>query len=397
MNENGEKSVVQSIVEQLIENVSKNENSQSFSANKAVVGYVYSEQLLKCVSCLPKVKGRALLVDGLIRAFGLHSKMKLLLPVAATDCEMRSFHSEEYLNYIRRVTQQIASNSEFFADDGENDFGLSYDCAPIPHLYEIVSQIAGSSLRAAKAIVSQDCKIAINWFGGWHHAHRDEASGFCYVNDIVLAILYLLSNGYKRILYIDLDLHHGDGVEAAFAHSSKVMTVSLHKHEVGFFPGTGGIKDNGFNNINVPLKDGIDDETYVCLFKKVIQIVKSRFDADAVICQCGGDTLVGDPFDCFNLTLHGIGNCVQLLISSFDTPFIFFGGGGYNILNVSRLWTYLTSIILGVHINNQIPDHSNFLLYRPSYELHIEKSSRKNLNDSSYLNSLLNTLSDSNY
>jgi histone deacetylase 1/2 len=116
------------------------------------------------------------------------------------------------------------------------------------------------------------CDIAINWAGGLHHAKKSEASGFCYVNDIVLGILELLRY-YARVLYIDIDVHHGDGVEEAFYTTDRVMTVSFHKYGE-FFPGTGELKDVGvqkgkYYSVNVPLRDGIDDESYQTTFEPV--------------------------------------------------------------------------------------------------------------------------------
>lgn len=139
--------------------------------------------------------------------------------------------------FIQKVNE--ADENDIASDDNLNNetFGIGYDCPAFPKIYETILEIAGSTLTAAKAITNLKYLTAINWFGGWHHAHQEEASGYCYVNDVVIAILFLLQSGFQKILYIDLDLHHGDGVENAFIHTSKVMTLSFHKYDVGFFPG----------------------------------------------------------------------------------------------------------------------------------------------------------------
>lgn len=152
------------------------------------------------------------------------------------------------------------------------------------------------------------CDIAINWAGGLHHAKKSEASGFCYVNDIVLGILELLRY-YARVLYIDIDVHHGDGVEEAFYTTDRVMTVSFHKYGE-FFPGTGELKDVGvqkgkYYSVNVPLRDGIDDESYRTTFEPVIEKVMEWYRPAAVVLQCGGDSLSGDKLGCFNLSMKG--------------------------------------------------------------------------------------------
>lgn len=132
-------------------------------------------------------------------------------------------------------------------------------------LYEFCQLSSGGSVAAAVKLNKQAADIAVNWAGGLHHAKKSEASGFCYVNDIVLAILELLKY-HQRVLYIDIDIHHGDGVEEAFYTTDRVMTVSFHKYGE-YFPGTGDLRDIGagrgkYYSLNFPLRDGIDDHCY---------------------------------------------------------------------------------------------------------------------------------------
>ena len=138
--------------------------------------------------------------------------------------------------------------------------------------------------------------IIIFLIGGLHHAKKMEASGFCYINDIVLAILELLKY-HPRVLYIDIDIHHGDGVEEAFYTTDRVMTASFHKYG-DFFPGTGDVRDVGVKNgkyysVNVPLQEGIDDSSYETIFKPVIEKVMEMYRPTAVVLQCGADSLTG--------------------------------------------------------------------------------------------------------
>ena len=224
--------------------------------------------------------------------------------------------------------------------------------------------------------------IAINWSGGLHHAKKSEASGFCYINDIVLAILELLKY-HPRVLYIDIDIHHGDGVEEAFYTTDRVMTVSFHKFG-DFFPGTGDFKDEGAErgkhySVNVPLNDGIDDRSYVALFKAVISKVMEVYRPTVVVLQCGADSLTGDRLGCFNLTVKGHGECVKF-IKSFGLPLLVLGGGGYNIRNVSRCWTWETAVLLDLSISNNIPNNDFIQYYGPDYHLHLQPSDIANLN-----------------
>lgn len=224
--------------------------------------------------------------------------------------------------------------------------------------------------------------IAVNWSGGLHHAKKMEASGFCYINDIVLAILELLKYN-PRVLYIDIDVHHGDGVEEAFYTTDRVMTVSFHKHG-DFFPGTGDIKDVGqktgkYYSVNVPLQEGIDDASYESVFKPVIDKVMEMYRPTAIVLQCGADSLTGDRLGCFNLTLHGHAKCVEH-VKSFNVPTLVLGGGGYTVRNVARCWTYETSVLLGVNIPNELPYNDFYEYYAPDFQLHLTAANMENAN-----------------
>jgi len=192
--------------------------------------------------------------------------------------------------------------------------------------------------------------VAINWSGGFHHAKKSECNGFCYVNDIVLAILELLKV-FPRVLYVDIDIHHGDGVEEAFYLSNRVMTVSFHKFG-DFFPGTGDIADIGARDgrgysVNVPLKDGVTDHNYHSIFKPVMTRVLEAFQPSAIVMQCGADSLAGDMLGTFNLTLKGHAGCLEFL-RRHGVPLLVLGGGGYTVRNVARCWAYETAVLCGL-------------------------------------------------
>lgn len=147
----------------------------------------------------------------------------------------------------------------------------------------------------------------------------------------------------QRVLYVDIDIHHGDGVEEAFYTTDRVMTVSFHKFG-DYFPGTGDVRDIGYGkgkyySLNVPLDDGIDDESYHSLFKPLMGKVMEVFRPGAVVLQCGADSLSGDRLGCFNLSIKGHAECVKYM-RSFNVPLLLLGGGGYTIRNVARCWCY---------------------------------------------------------
>ena len=231
--------------------------------------------------------------------------------------------------------------------------------------------------------MTEKADIVINWSGGLHHAKKAEASGFCYINDIVVAILELLKY-HPRVLYVDIDVHHGDGVEEAFYMTNRVMTVSFHQYgdipdQPGnpFFPGTGHIDETGAgaggrHSVNVPLKKGMDDKSYEYIFKTVMTMVKDRYKPTVIVLQCGADSLSGDKLGWFNLSTKGHGKCVEI-IKNFKLPLMILGGGGYTLRNVVRLWTYETSILCEEELPSELPDQTAYYEYfGPDYTLHPE-------------------------
>lgn len=231
------------------------------------------------------------------------------MPPRALDTEMARFHTAEYVQFLKEVSPE---NKEEYREQ-QMQYSVGEDCPVFEGLYDFCSMYTGASIQGARRLNSGQCDIAINWAGGLHHAHKAEAAGFCYVNDIVLAILELLKR-HPRVLYIDIDIHHGDGVEEAFNNSDRVMTVSIHKYGPKggdmFFPGTGDVVDVGADKgkyyaVNFPLKDGITDEQYSeKIFKPIIQATISTFKPTAIVLQCGADSLaVCSAFDLFAVRL----------------------------------------------------------------------------------------------
>lgn len=204
-------------------------------------------------------------VHDLISSYDLLAKLTIQCSKLATLDHLKLCHSEDYLNALSRIT---ASDDE---DDTGEEYGLNYDCPKIPKLLEFSQRIAGGTLSAVDALINGS-SVAINWCGGWHHAQRDSAEGFCYVNDIVIGIQALLKTPqFQRVLYIDLDVHHGDGVENAFRKSKRVLTLSFHQHETGFFPGTGQALTTGFGAqgyaVNFPFKRHMSGNYYKKYFQ----------------------------------------------------------------------------------------------------------------------------------
>ncbi len=164
---------------------------------------------------------------------------------------------------------------------------------------------------------------------------------------------------HARVLYIDIDIHHGDGVQEAFYRSNRVLTVSFHKYDKFFFPGTGDLNEIGSNegkyfSLNVPLRDGIDDESYLAMFKAVMEPTITTFRPDSIVLQCGADSLGSDRLGTFNLSIQAHGECVRF-IKSFGLPLLVLGGGGYRQTSVARCWTYETSVLTSTAVPEQLP------------------------------------------
>lgn len=330
---------------------------------------------------------RVRMTHSLVVNYELYKKMDILKPYMASYKNLTNFHSVDYINFLSSVT---ADNMAEITND-LNKFNVKEDCPVFSGLYDFCRLTAGGTMYAAQKINSGRYDIAINWAGGLHHAKRSEASGFCYINDIVLGILELLKYN-QRVLYIDIDVHHGDGVEEAFYTTDRVMTVSFHKYG-DYFPGTGMLDDVGLGKgknyaVNVPLKNGIDDETYINLFKTIIDKVLEKYRPNAIVLQCGADSLSGDKLGCFNLSHIGHSECVKH-IKSFNIPLILLGGGGYTIGNVSKAWAYDTATILEEEISNDLPFNEFYEYFGPTYKIDIPTNNMTNKNSKEYIDTLI--------
>ena len=172
-------------------------------------------------------------------------------------------------------------------------------------------------------------------------------------------------------------------MEEAFLTTDRVMTCSLHKFG-NFFPGTGSINDVGvdkgkYYSVNYPLEDGVDDQTYAMAFKPILKEIMDRYQPEAIVLQCGADSLCGDRLGLFNLSIKGHGAVVTYM-KGFGKPTIMIGGGGYSLRNVARCWVYETSLLLGVELPNDIPENDFSLYYHPMNKIHVPVSNQENKN-----------------
>ncbi|XP_074289128.1 histone deacetylase 9-like [Silene latifolia] len=335
----------------------------------------------------PMKPHRLCMTHHLVLSYELHQKMEIYRPHKAYPTELAQFHSADYVEFLHRITPD--KQEEFMSEMAK--FNLGGDCPVFDNLFEFCQIYAGGTIDAARRLNNKLCDIAINWAGGLHHAKKCEASGFCYINDLVLGILELLKY-HARVLYIDIDVHHGDGVEEAFYFTDRVMTVSFHKYGNMFFPGTGDVKEIGekegkYYAINVPLKDGIDDNSFTRLFKTIISKVVEFYQPGVIVLQCGADSLAGDRLGCFNLSIDGHAECVRF-VKKFNLPLLVTGGGGYTKENVARCWAVETGVLLDTDLPNEIPHNDYSEYFGPDYSLRIPSGYIENMNSKSYLTSI---------
>ena len=293
---------------------------------------------------------------------------------------MTEYHSEEYISYIESYfdVQSRGPKLEKFS------IGVSADTPAFPNIYDFCTLTSGASLLGAELLIQGHHDVVVNWMGGFHHAKKSKASGFCYVNDIVLSIMRLLEH-FDRVMYVDIDVHHGDGVEEAFENNQRVLTLSFHQYDEveKFFPGTGNYDSNGISEakyfaVNVPLKPGCDDASYSYVFDKIFDQTVSIYRPDVIWLQCGADSLIGDKLGKFLLSTKCHGGAVAKVLQS-KIPTILGGGGGYTIQNVARGWAYETSIACGIDLPDKLPSNLYFeSYYRSDCNLHISEQSYAN-------------------
>ncbi len=297
----------------------------------------------------------------LMRQSGLLNSSKVLLeePAVASRSEIESFHDPKYLDALKAIDAGTEP-------PGLALYGMGYGDNPVIRgVYEMSALVTGGSIAAGRAVIKNAMPVAFNITGGLHHALANRASGFCYLNDPVILINYLLSEG-KRVVYLDVDVHHGDGVQWAFYEDDRVMTISLHETGEVLFPGTGAVEELGRGpgrgySVNVPLYPYTDDETYLWAFDRVVPPLVARFRPDVLVTQLGVDTFVDDPLAHLLLTSHGF-LAILDRIQAWKLPWVALGGGGYNLPNVARAWTLALAKMAGLETPQKLSQSGHKLL-----------------------------------
>lgn len=266
-------------------------------------------------------------------------------PWPAKRLVLKKFHSARYLHALEE-----ASDGKWGAEALNMGLGTS-DCPVFKGMFEYAVLAVGATLTGAQLILDGKANVAFNPSGGYHHAHPEQAAGFCYINDSALACILFAEQG-KKVLYLDVDVHNGDGVAAAFYERNDVMTISLHQNPKTLFPGTGFEDEIGKGAgrgfcVNIPLPIGTFDEAYMHAFNTTVMPLIGAFKPDVFVFEFGADALAGDPLANLMLTNNVYADIIKLLLG-FDKPVLMTGGGGYNVPNTVRAWALGWSVLCGI-------------------------------------------------
>lgn len=283
----------------------------------------------------------------LSRELGVLEGVETLAPGAAPDHELLRIHTPGYLKAVKGAPGQQQ-------DVGH---GLGSEDNPIfERMHEASALLTGGTLAAAREIAEGRTRRAVTIGGGLHHAMADRAAGFCVYNDAAVAISWLLDHGFDRIAYVDVDVHHGDGVQAAFLHDPRVLTVSVHQHPATLWPSTGWAHELGTgvasgSVVNLPLMPGTADAAWLRAFHAVVPSAVRAFRPQLLVTQCGVDTHREDPLADLRLTVDGHRAAFialrDLAEETAEGRWLALGGGGYGLVRVvPRSWTHLLATVL---------------------------------------------------
>ncbi|WP_206282869.1 acetoin utilization protein AcuC [Streptomyces chilikensis] len=293
---------------------------------------------------------RLKLTRRLVAALGLDRELTVAGASAAGDSTLRLVHRQDYVDAVKAASADPAS-----ADPA---YGLGTEDDPaFPGMHEVSALIAGLSVGAAEAVWRGEALHAVNFAGGLHHAMPGAASGFCVYNDAALAIARLLELGAERVAYLDVDVHHGDGVQAAFWDDPRVLTVSLHEHPRTLFPQTGWPEETGGagaegSAVNVALPAGTGDAGWLRAFHSVVPELLEEFRPQVLVTQHGADTHFEDPLAHLAVSLdaqHAVqAACHGMAHTYAGGRWIALGGGGYEVVDVvPRSWAHLVAVAAG--------------------------------------------------
>jgi len=290
---------------------------------------------------------RARLMFELLSRYGLISEgnQRIVSPSLMNEELLYLFHTRKYIELLKTAGKGGFSAEMLHAGLGTQDNPVFKD------MYQYALAASSGTYEGAMMLYRGNARFAFNPFGGFHHAGRDHAEGFCYINDIAVAIADLIGKG-QRVAYVDIDAHHGNGVQDAFYGTDRALTISLHESGETLYPGTGseveiGTGEGAGYNVNIPLRAGTDDEVYLLAFESLVPLLIESFKPDIVVANIGGDTHRDDPLAHLNLTSNGYKKVLSSL-NDLSPRILALGSGGYNLSKTAALWTLAWAAFCGL-------------------------------------------------
>jgi acetoin utilization protein AcuC len=312
----------------------------------------------------PFKPARAKLFYELLNRYSLifEANQMIIAPKKLDDKLLLLFHTSKYVELLK-----LANRGEFTIN--MLDFGIGASDNPIlSGILDFSLRAAGATYEGAMILAKGEAEVVFNPHGGFHHARSDYAEGFCYVNDIAIAITALINQG-KRVAYCDIDVHHGNGVQEAFYEDNRVLTISLHESGQSLYPWGGFVDEIGSGdgkgfNVNIPFHAGTDDDIYLSVFDDIVPPLISAFKPDILFIECGGDAHKDDPLAHLNLTSRSI-EAVLTKLKGLCPRIIATGGGGYDAHKTAALWALSWATLCGIKVADSFAGLIGGMMYGP--------------------------------
>ncbi|MGC8667397.1 MAG: acetoin utilization protein AcuC [Chthonomonadales bacterium] len=299
----------------------------------------------------PLKPARLLRTYALLESYGALEHVEVRTPQPCSMEDLLKVHSAEYIEAVDRLSS--GEHVPF-----PQRYGFGYGDNPVfAGMWEASLLYTGASVDAAQAVLD-GAPVAMNISGGLHHAHFDRAAGFCVFNDCVAAI-HRLKRKYQRIAYVDIDVHHGDGVQEAFYDDNSVLTISIHETGQTLFPGTGFVHERGVReglgySVNLPMWPYTTDDIWLGAWRDAGLPILRAFDPEAIVLEMGADPHYLDPLARLCLTAQGWVEAVRD-VAALEKPIVALGGGGYNPTTVPRMWALAFGVLFGVELSDTVP------------------------------------------
>ncbi len=329
---------------------------------------------------------RAKLTMDLCRRYDLIERpwIRVVKPQPLSFEAIAKFHDSSYLKFLQEIDSQSPAGhlrpDALFDQEGDSsglglkvlEYGLGTPDNPIfPGLYDFSVKTAGATFLAVQMVTSGEANLAFNPLGGFHHAGRGHAEGFCYINDVAVAITDLLKTG-RRIAFVDIDAHHANGVQDAFYQEDRVLVISFHESGKNLYPWSGFENEIGEGkgkgyNVNIPMPQMTDDSAFARAFHEIVPPLLGAYKPDLLMTELGADTLVHDPLTDLGMTNFSYCQAVEEL-SDLALPTVALGGGGYDVFKTARSWTLAWAILNGLEPRDEYAGIIGGMMFGPENE-----------------------------